>query len=97
MRTFTEPARIIEKCPFPDGESVHLSLMAELPTQEEIKHLQKFQIVEDEYQIEGKEIYLYFRQSIRNFKLAVRLQKLDVHSTLRNWKTVNRFWMQRIR
>ena len=69
---------------------MHLSLMAELTTQEGINLLQKFQGVEDEYQIEGREIYLYFRQSIRNSKLAVQLQKLGVPSTIRNWKTIKK-------
>lgn len=95
LRTSTELSRIIENCPFPvetlsEGESVHLSLMAELTTQEGINLLQKFQGVEDEYQIEGREIYLYFRQSIRNSKLAVQLQKLGVPSTIRNWKTIKK-------
>ena len=95
LRTSTELSRIIENCPFPvetlpEGESVHLSLMAELPTQEGIDLLQKFQGDEDEYQIEGREVYLYLRQSIRNSKLAIQLQKLGVPSTLRNWKTMKK-------
>lgn len=95
MRTSTELYQIIENCPFPEdklseGESIHLSVLAGLPTEEAIIDLHKFQSDVEEFQIEGKEIYLYFRQSIRNSKLAVHLQKLGVHSTLRNWKTINK-------
>lgn len=95
LRTSMELSQIIKKCPFPvdnllEGESIHLSLLAELPSEEGINHLLNFQCDKDEWQMEGKEIYLYFRQSIRNSKLAIRLQKLDVPSTLRNWKTIKK-------
>lgn len=95
LRTSTELYRIIENCPFSvdkllEGESIHLSVLAELPSEEAINDLLKFQCDVDEFQIKGKEIYLYFRQSIRNSKLAVHLQKLGVQSTLRNWKTINK-------
>jgi uncharacterized protein (DUF1697 family) len=95
LRTSTELSRIIENCPFPvdnllEGESIHLSLLAELPSENGIKHLLHFESDKDEWKIEGKEIYLYFRQSIRNSKLAIRLQKLDVPSTMRNWKTIKK-------
>lgn len=95
LRTSTELYRIIENCPFSvdkllEGESIHLSVLAELPSEEAINDLLKFQCDVDEFQIKGKEIYLYFRQSIRNSKLAVHLQKLGVRSTLRNWKTINK-------
>lgn len=95
IRTSTELTRIIGNCPYrvdelSVGESIQLSLLAELPSQEGLNHLHKYQSDVDEYQIAGKEIYLHFRQSIRNSKLAVQLQKLGVPSTVRNWKTINK-------
>lgn len=95
LRTSTELYKIIADCPFSvdnlaEGESIHLSLLAERPSKEAVNQLFQFQSDQDEFHIEGTEIYLYLRQSIRNSKLAVRLQKLDVHSTLRNWKTVRK-------
>ncbi|MGM0876359.1 MAG: DUF1697 domain-containing protein [Bacillota bacterium] len=95
LRTATELEHIIRNCPFPadtlsEGESVHISFMAEFPSQEGIDYLNNFKSEIDEYQIEGKEIHLFFRQSIRNSKLAIHLQKLGVPATLRNWKTINK-------
>jgi uncharacterized protein (DUF1697 family) len=95
LRTSTELYQIIDNCPFPfdklsAGESIHLSVLAELLTEEGINRLLNFQSDVDEFQIEGKEIYVYFRQSILDSKLAVQFQKLGVQSTMRNWKTINK-------
>ncbi|WP_019413323.1 DUF1697 domain-containing protein [Paenisporosarcina sp. TG20] len=95
LRTSIELDQIIENCPFNvgtllEGESIQLSLLAELPPREGVNHLLKFQNDTDEYQIEGENIYLFFRQSIRNSKLAAQLQKIGVPSTVRNWKTINK-------
>ena len=40
--------------------------------------------------IEGREVYLLFRRGVRNAKLANNLQRLEVPSTMRNWKTINK-------
>lgn len=95
LRTSIELDQIIKNCPFKvdtllEGESIQLSLLAELPPLEGLSHLLKFQNGIDEYQIEGENIYLFFRQSIRNSKLAAQLQKIGVPSTIRNWKTINK-------
>lgn len=37
-----------------------------------------------------EDVYLLFRNSIRNSKLANNLQKLDASATTRNWKTMNK-------
>jgi uncharacterized protein (DUF1697 family) len=34
------------------------------------------------------DVYLFFRQSIRDSKLAAQLPKLGVPATVRNWNTV---------
>jgi uncharacterized protein (DUF1697 family) len=93
LRTAEELKRIIKKCPFPadalaEGESVQISFLMDEPSKEGIDRLYAFKSDIDEYRLEGKDIYLFFRQSIRNSKLAVHLQKIGVPGTVRNWKTV---------
>jgi uncharacterized protein (DUF1697 family) len=93
LRTAEELDSIIKKCPFPsdalaEGESVQISFLMEEPSKEGIDCLYAFKSDIDAYQLEGKDIYLFFRQSIRNSKLVARLQKIGVPVTVRNWKTV---------
>ncbi|GIN85845.1 hypothetical protein J6TS2_22310 [Heyndrickxia sporothermodurans] len=40
--------------------------------------------------IQERDIYLLFHDSVRNSKLAINLQKLNVPMTMRNWKTMNK-------
>jgi uncharacterized protein (DUF1697 family) len=93
LRTAEELKRIIQDCPYsPDslneGESVQLAFLADEPSQEKIAFLESFKSELDECRIVGKEVYLFFRQSIRDSKLATQLPKLGVPATVRNWKTV---------
>jgi len=93
LRTSTELEQIMELSPYnfnslAESESIHLSLLAELPSQERVEDIHNFQSGVDQCQIKGKEVYLYLRQSIRDSKLTVRLSKIGVPSTSRNWKTI---------
>lgn len=93
LRTEMELEQIIKNCPFSidtllEGESVQVAFLTGIPSQEGINHLGNFNSKMDEYQIKGKDVYLFFRQSIRNSKLATQLPKLGVPATVRNWKTV---------
>jgi uncharacterized protein (DUF1697 family) len=93
LRTAEELEQIIKDCPYSvdslnEGESVQLAFLADEPSQEKIDYLQVFKSELDECQIVGKEVYLFFRQSIRDSKLATQLTKLGVPATVRNWKTV---------
>lgn len=93
LRTAEELEQIIKDCPYSvdslnEGESVQLAFLADEPSQEKIDYLQGFKSELDECQIVGKEVYLFFRQSIRDSKLATQLPKLGVPATVRNWKTV---------
>ncbi|MBO1513744.1 DUF1697 domain-containing protein [Metabacillus bambusae] len=93
IRTATEMQQIIKNCPYLaeallEGESIHISFLADVPSQERIDQLCNVNRGVDEYQIKGREMYLFFRQSIRKSKLAIQLQKIGVPATLRNWKTV---------
>jgi uncharacterized protein (DUF1697 family) len=93
LRTSAELEEIIEQNPFnfeslAEGESIHLSLLTEMPSRERVDEILEFQSGVDECRIKEREIYLYLRQSIRESKLAVRLSKIGVPATARNWKTV---------
>lgn len=101
LRTAEELKRIAANCPFSEeeiceaeasaeGESLYVSFLLEEPTQEGIDRLSAFESESDKYRIEGREIFLLFRQSIRKSKLANNLQKLNVPATVRNWKTINK-------
>lgn len=93
LRTSNEFKQIIESSPYmfeslQKGESLHVSFLDELPSQERIDRLKDYKNEIDEYQIKGKEIYIYFHQDFHKSNLPVHLQKLGVSATLRNWKTV---------
>ena len=92
LRTAKEWDQIIDNCPYPEetlleGESVHLTLLSEIPSQEALDRLTKYQSDLEQYHIQGKEIYLFFRLNFRDSKLPIQLQKLGVSATIRNWKT----------
>ncbi|MGZ4032375.1 MAG: DUF1697 domain-containing protein [Tumebacillaceae bacterium] len=94
LRTSTELKTIIENCPFSmdslaEGESIHLTCLTEPPSQEDISKLSDVaDDVQDEFLITGKDIYIYYRQSILDSKLATKISKLHVPTTDRNWKTI---------
>lgn len=104
LRTAAEFERIRENCPFSEeaiseaessseGESLYVCLLTHAPLQEKIEHLNAYRSEDDEYKVEGREVYLLFRHSIRKSKLASNLHKLDVPATVRNWKTINKLAM----
>ncbi|NOU97045.1 DUF1697 domain-containing protein [Paenibacillus sp. LMG 31456] len=92
LRTDKELERIIERCPFApgsltEGESIHLTLLKEAPSQEEIDRLPDVNYENDEYYMEDREIYILYRKSLLDSKLPKKFQKL-VPQTARNWKTI---------
>ncbi|QNG58216.1 DUF1697 domain-containing protein [Bacillus sp. PAMC26568] len=95
LRKAMEFEQIIKVCPFkaenlPEGESLHISFLAEAPSQDAISHVLTYKSDIEECEIKGKEVYLILRQGFRNSKVLIQLQKLEVQGTLRNWKTVNK-------
>lgn len=101
LRTAAEMRRIVEHCPFPEellaeaaatcaGESLHVAMLPEPPALSGIDKLEAVNYGDDLYSIAGRDVYLLFRGSIRDSKLAVNLHKLGVPATVRNWKTMNK-------
>lgn len=64
--------------------------MLNSPQQERIGVLEQYKSEDDEYVIKDKEVFLLFHRSIRKSKVANNLHKLEVTSTVRNWKTLNK-------
>ncbi len=101
LRTATELERIINHCPFSEdvlaeaeatsvGESLYVAMLVEVPVQEAIDGLSVYSSINDEYCVEGRDVYLLFRNSIRNSKLANHLHKLGGPVTVRNWRTLSK-------
>lgn len=92
LRTSIQIEKIIQQCPFPvdhllEGESVHVAFLEEEPTQEAVDRLRQFENDDEQFRLIGKEMYLFFRKSIRDSKLAVQVQRVGVQATVRNWRT----------
>jgi uncharacterized protein (DUF1697 family) len=101
LRTAAQWNQIAANCPFSEeevaeaektsvGESLYVCLLRAAPSAEGTARLGATSSESDEYRIAGRDIYLLFRSSIRNSKLANNLQKLGVPATVRNWKTINK-------
>ncbi len=101
LRTASEITTIVESCPFPEvvlaeaeatcvGESLHVAMLPEPPAQSGVDKLDAVERGGDLYSIAGRDVYLLFRHSIRDSKLATGLPKLGVQATVRNWKTMNK-------
>ncbi|MDD7794288.1 DUF1697 domain-containing protein [Clostridium sp. 'White wine YQ'] len=101
LRTSTELEDIINNCPFSDeqikdaeshsdSECLYVALLTDSPLQENVEKLKSYKSENDEYSIIGRDVYLLFKNSIRNSKLANNLHKLDVPATVRNWKTISK-------
>ncbi|CAG7646064.1 hypothetical protein PAESOLCIP111_05091 [Paenibacillus solanacearum] len=101
LRTAAEMRGIMEKLPFTaaqiseaqasaEGECLHVSMLGREPVTERVDKLKAFDFQNDQYRIEGRDVYLLFGSSIRNSKLAVQVEKLGVATTTRNWKTISK-------
>lgn len=101
LRTAEEWEQLTTACPFSAeeitkaeadsvGESLYVAFFPSNLSKVNLESLQKSQNEKEKYHIQNKEIYLLFYDSVRNSKLANQLQKLDIQSTTRNWKTVNK-------
>lgn len=103
LRTADELERIIANCPFPqtartkavasaEVETFYVSLLLETPDPKDIEQLNGFVSELDEFQIQNREVYLLLRSGIRNSRLANNLFRLNIPSTIRNWKTISKLY-----
>ncbi len=101
LRKSTELEQIILNCPFSNDEiteaetlskveCLYVALLKHDPLKEKIECIDVYRSESDKYQVIGREVYLLFHHSIRNSKLANNLHKLNVPTTVRNWKTLSK-------
>lgn len=101
LRSAKELEQLINNCPFSDEEiktaeqasgkeSLYISFMVNAPSPEKILSLKPYENDNESYHVIGREVFLLFRDSIRNSKVANNLHRLDAHSTVRNSKTVKK-------
>jgi uncharacterized protein (DUF1697 family) len=93
LRTSEEWERIIRDCPYrteglQEGESVQVAFLGGEPSEEGIERFESYQSEWDQFKIIEKDLYFFFRHSIRDSKLAANLPRLGVPATVRNWNTV---------
>jgi uncharacterized protein (DUF1697 family) len=101
LRTSKELEQLLLNCPFSQdeiseaetssqAESLYAALLSQAPLKENIERVDIYRSESDEYHILGRDVYLLFHNSIRNSKLANNLHKLNVSTTVRNWKTLSK-------
>jgi uncharacterized protein (DUF1697 family) len=96
IRTHGELYQVIKKNPFIkrtgiDISKLYISFLSDKPAAGLIKDIKLNKNETEEYQIIGKEVYLYLPEGYGNTKLQIGIfeKKLNVIATARNWKTVN--------
>lgn len=101
LRNAEELAAILSNCPFSneeievaqrdnaEGESFYVYLLPQAPAPETLQKLAALPQESDRFFVVGRDVYLLLRQSVRNSKLAIKLQKLFPEATARNWNTMN--------
>ena len=96
IRTVDEMQSVLTNNPYLKKSSteeigLHVTFLAEHPTQVQIDKTNEFNFAPDKFMISGNEVYLYCPISYGNSKLSNNFfeNKLNVRATTRNWKTVN--------
>jgi uncharacterized protein (DUF1697 family) len=102
VRSTDELTQLIQNCPFTpneirqaeaantEGESLYIVLLQTAPQKEKTQTLNKYSTPEDAYQIRNRDIYLLLKHSIRNSKLAAKIDKIGVPLTVRNFNTIQK-------
>jgi uncharacterized protein (DUF1697 family) len=96
-RTKEEIEKLIAINPFSkkkniDLKKLHVTFLSALPKKENVASINKTDFSPDQFNIEGKEIYLHIPESYGETKLSNTFfeKKLKVTATTRNWNTVNK-------
>ncbi|SDX37695.1 DUF1697 domain-containing protein [Paenibacillus sp. CF384] len=101
IRTADELTEIAANLPFSDeavkaaeasfeGECLYIAMMLDEPNANKVEKLESYDFKEDRYVIAGRDVYLLFRQSVRDSKLSVQVDKLNAPVTVRNWNTLTK-------
>ncbi|UUZ86223.1 DUF1697 domain-containing protein [Paenibacillus sp. P26] len=101
LRTAEELKRIVTNCPFPaeevaeaealaQVEVLYVALLPEAPVPDAVERLNGYSSEADQFRTCGRDMYLLFRHSVRDSKLAAQLKVLNLPVTVRNWNTMNK-------
>lgn len=101
LRSSAELDCLLKNCPFSveeisnaenasQVESIYAALLPKAPLEERKDQLLVYQSKDELCEMNGRDVYLLFYNSIRNSKLANHLTKLDPKVTVRNFKTINK-------
>jgi len=89
MRTAQQLAAVVEKCPFRDTKSVHVTFVVDgaRPTPPEVD---PEAFAPERFEVRGREIYLHLPDGMGRSRLAQALAKgqRGANGTTRSWKTV---------
>ena len=95
IRTADEWAKSIVNNPFwkdkdADIDRLHLTCLKEVPSQELLEKIKRFQFLPDRYEIIAKDVFIFCAAGYGTSKLTNPFfeSKLKVPATTRNWKTV---------
>ena len=96
VKTATELAQVaggnpLAKTPGIDAARLHVTFLSDRAPAGATSKLQPLAAASEQFQVLGREIYLYFPEGYGNTKLSNQAieKKLGVKATTRNWKTVN--------
>lgn len=98
LRTAKEIDNVIKRIPYsvedrckvysPEFDTFYFAFFISSPSQDKIEQLNLIKN-EDDFVLFGRDAYLLLKNGIRSSKLAVKMQKLDEPSTIRNFKTIS--------
>ncbi|MCB2230987.1 DUF1697 domain-containing protein [bacterium] len=95
VRTAGEMAAIAQNNPLmseygADTKRLHVAFLTEQPSANLVKKIDPGQYLPDRFAVVNREIYLYLANGVAGSKLTTTLfdKKLQVLSTVRNWRTV---------
>ena len=96
LRTSAQLAKIVASNPFAasqgEGTRLHVTFLADAPTRARLRTLESTAFAPDEFQVQGREVYLHTPNGYGRSKLsnAYFEKQLDVAATTRNWNTVTK-------
>ncbi|MCJ8012479.1 DUF1697 domain-containing protein [Paenibacillus sp. KQZ6P-2] len=95
IRSSADITAILQQCPYDEailqeGETIHVSMLLNVPTTEGMERLAAVDRGIDEYQIIGTDLYLLARNKFNESKLVASLTKLGTPGTVRNWNTMKK-------
>lgn len=99
LRSTRELQDIIKTNPFAhevasNSKAMYLTFLSAEPSEDGLSQLAQFPFKNEQYIIQGKEVYLIYPDGYGKTKLTNQVleKKLNVSATTRNWRTVNKLF-----